>query len=437
MKKSFIFVTVGGILLFLYLLMGCNTAESTSSSSSTGGGDGTRTYAGSDPKGDYIVIDFDTANSLLRRINFTTGETNGWFSYSTVPTTSSLANGFSILKKATILSNAGTNQYVLFSEFPSAACVYQMFIVTNSQTFTIGNPCYVVYRQALAQSDFYGKAYNWMKFTIDSTLSNSDMEAGFASFDNLAQTGQMYGAGYSRKRQTGQHLTNCGFNNINENSNVNVDGFSANSAAGSLAMWTGTVGDWTRAINMTGTASGAVILDFGTNCGGGSGLAIPQTTSAANPSTWWTTVGGTYFTLIYEYDKQNNESSIQPMKIVIGSGGSVKVYQFTNHTSDLAFFDETLTMLSNTTTNQSPATNYTLMQIMSNYSGNQNAASTVVQNAHQCMGSYMYTTNDIVLFTMFDPSGRFMGFTMFDDTGSDYKIRFGLGIKDTGYNDSF
>lgn len=434
MKRILLLVLSASVAVAIIASCATSGADSTTSS----GGGSLTTYAGSDPKGDYIVIEFDTANSLVRRINFTTAETNGWYSYSTLPYTSQYANGFSIVKKA-IITNIGTSSmFALFSEFPQAACVYLLMLETNGSSTVIENPAYVVYRQPLTGNDLYGKAYNWMKFTIDDLGSDSDMECGFASYDNSANGGRMYGSGYSRKRQTGQDVSNCGFNDIDETDSVYITNFTYNSSSGSLAMWTGGVGDWTRAINMTGTPSGTVILDFGTNCGGGSGIAIPQSSLAANPATWWSTVGGKYFTVIYEYNSMTTVTAINPVKIVVESGGQVKVYQFADHLTNTPFFNEMMTMISNAGTNMSPATNYTVSQLMTYFSGNSGANSSVVQNAHYGLGAYLFTTNDQTLFTMFDPAGRFMSFTMYDDLGGgNYVIRFGFGIKDSSYNDGF
>lgn len=435
MLKSLIRILA--VFTALFFLGACAAAGDNKTDGPTGGSSLT-TYAGSDPKGDYIVVEFDTANSLVRRINITTGETNGWFAYTTLPYTSQYANGFGIVKKAIITNIGPMTNFVLFTEFPQAACVYMIMLVSNGVDTVIDNPAYVVYRQTLSGSDLYGKAYNWMKFTIDSIGSNSDMECGFASYDASANNGRMFGAGYSRKQQTGQDISNCGFNDIDSGDNMYVTNFTYNSDAVSLTMWTGSVGDWTRAISMTGTASGAIILDFGTNCGGGSGLAFPQSSLAANPTTWWSTVGGTYFTVIYEYNSSNYQSSVNPIKINVGSGGRVRVYQFADHISDTPFFDQVMTMMSNAGTNQSPATTNTVCQLMTYFSENSNAVSSAVQNAHYALGSYLYASSGIVLYAMFDPEGRFMSFTMYEDMGGGYyTIRFGFGIKDSAYNDSF
>lgn len=434
MKKMMIFSVLA--LAAAAMIVAC-AASGSSNTPGSGGGSFT-TYAGSDPKGDYIVIDFDTANSLVRRINFTTGETNGWFSYTTLPTNSQYANGFSIVKQAVIESNASTNFFALFTEFPQAACVYLLMMETNgAEGFVVENPAYVVYRQTLSGSDLYGKAYNWMKFTIDDIAANSDMEAGIASFDASGAGGIFYGSGYSRKSQTGTGLSNCGFHDVDDGTNLYVTNFTANSDAGSLTAWYGGVGDWSTALSMTGTPSGAVILDFGTNIGGGSGIAFPQSDLAADPAAWWSTVGGTYMTVIYEYNSQTAQTLIEPIKIKVESGGLVKVYQFTNHVSDTPFLSETLTMISNANLAQSPCTNYTPMELLAHFAGNTNASSAVVQKAHYGLGSYLYTDISITLFAMFDPQGRFMSFNMFEDAGGGTNIiRFGFGIKDAGYNDS-
>lgn len=419
-------------------LSGCSTTGTTGGSSGGGGGALTA-YAGSDPKGDYIVIEFDTASSLVRRINFTTGKTNGWYSYSTLPHTSPYANGFSVVKQAVIESNSVTNFFALFAEYPGAACVYMLVMETNgAEGFVVENPAYAVYRQTLSQSDLYGTAYNWMRFTIDGSGSGSDMEAGIASFDSSGTGGIMFGAGYSRQNQTGTDLNNCGFFDIDDGTNLYVTNFTANAAAGSLTVWYNGVGDWPNALSIAGTPSGAVILDFGTNIGGGAGIAIPQSSLAADPVTWWNTVGGVYMTVIYEYNSQTAQSLIEPLKIQVGAGGLVKVFNFTNHVSVDPDISNYLTMISNADLAQSPCSAYTPMELLAHFAGNTNASSAVVRDAHFGLGGYLYTTNDVTLFAMFDPQGRFMSFNMFEDLGAgNYIIRFGFGIRDSSYNDGF
>ena len=64
-----------------------------------------------------------------------------------------------------------------------------------------------------------------------------------------------------------------------------------------------------------------------------------------------------------------------------------------------------------------------------------------VQGAHLGHGMFLSQQSvgghESVLSLIFDPAGRFFGFTMFEKaTGglsSDYRIRFGFGLKDAGY----
>ena len=110
-------------------------------------------YAGSDPKGDYIEIQINHDEAKVRRINHTTLEDSGWLSYT--PETA-MSSGFSILYR--VVTDA--THFVLFAEFPQAACIYQAFDNTTPPPVTEGNPVYVVYREQVSTSTYYAKAYN-------------------------------------------------------------------------------------------------------------------------------------------------------------------------------------------------------------------------------------------------------------------------------------
>jgi hypothetical protein len=421
--KPILFIIVGAVLLAggLFFILGC------------GGGLISVTlnyYGGSDPEGDLITVIIDQANSKVKHINHTNGETEAsqpWYSYSALAITDEHAQGFGILKRVDL----ETGEFVLFAEFPQAACVYQLFDAAGDPS---GNPVYVVYRQQVDKSSYYAKAYNWMSFNIDSTGDQSDMTTGFSAFDSSGQQGLLYGASYSKKREA-EGAAEGGVEDINSGDTTKVADFTADSETSANILWTGTVGDMATAISMIGTASGAVILDFGADIGGGMGLAIPQATMS------FSQLAGTYFTLVYGFDQGTDEQTISPMKVVVKSDGNLEAYDFNDKTDNPAnaVFDQDLTAVGAFV--GGPVGGEDISETFQRISGCSGAASSVVQNAYTCNGSFVAQdlANDITVVAQFDSTGRFFGFTMFDNnTGAtDYIIRFGLGIKDTGYTNNY
>ncbi|MBN2402653.1 MAG: hypothetical protein JXN64_09650 [Spirochaetes bacterium] len=120
----FIFPIV--LLLLIFTFAGCGKSENEER-------DSVISYAGSMPVGDFIVIHLDRAGSLVRHINYTTGEDSGWLPYTSVAASHEDAQGFSILKRVEL---PGGN-YVLFAEFPNTALTYQEFDSTGT---TVGWP---------------------------------------------------------------------------------------------------------------------------------------------------------------------------------------------------------------------------------------------------------------------------------------------------------
>jgi len=109
---------------------------------------GSSTYGGTTPIGDLIEVNIDRLGKKVTHVNYTTNVASGPFSYAAVP--AATANGFSILNKAIVNAN---NDYVLFSEFPGVALVYQMF---NSNGTASGWPVYVVIKASPSAADYYG-----------------------------------------------------------------------------------------------------------------------------------------------------------------------------------------------------------------------------------------------------------------------------------------
>jgi hypothetical protein len=410
----------------------------TSSCTSEGDVDGSLfSYGGSDPKGDFIVIIMDKENSLVKHTNYTEGEIESsqpWYAYTSVDPSNAYANGFSIIYRVDL----GVDGFVLFSEFPQAAVVYQKF---DSLGDADGDPVYAVYREQVDKTSYYNRAYNWLRFFIDTSVAadQSDMSAGFTAFDAASTQGSMYGAGYSKKEDVeNPGDPDGGVDDINEGDTVTVDGFTADSATVSNIMWTGAIGDWAKAIAMVGTASGSVILDFGSDMGGGMGLAIPQASIS------WSAVAGTYFTMVYEFNQLTDESQVNPMKIVITSSGYCEVYPFDLKTDNPAnaVFNRQFVALGSLLGGPLYPTE-TIAETFERVSGvdQPGVVSSVVQNAYTCNGTFVAEdpAEDQVVVAVCDSSGRFFGFTMFDEELStdDYIIRFGCGIRDTGYTNSY
>ena len=168
------------------------------------------------------------------------------------------------------------------------------------------------------------------------------------------------------------------------------------------------------------------------------GLAIPQSSIS------WSSVAGTYFTMVYEFNQSTDESLVSPMKIVLTSDGNCEVYPFELKTDNPAnaVFDEQFVALGSLAGGPLYPTE-TIAQSFERVSGvdQPGVVSSVVENAYTCNGTFIAENQaeDQVVVAVCDPSGRFFGFTMFDEESStdDYIIRFGFGINDTGYTNSY
>ncbi|MBN2402654.1 MAG: hypothetical protein JXN64_09655 [Spirochaetes bacterium] len=269
---------------------------------------------------------------------------------------------------------------------------------------------------------YYENAYNWMRFRIEEIpATDSDMEAGFAAFDAASNEGLLYGAGY--------YSAGDSISDINSSDASKVNSFMYNPELVANTMWQGAVGDMNNAVTLTGTATGTNMLDFGPDVGGGgSGLAIPQSDITLAEA------AGTYFLLCYENDQTSHSNSVNPMKLVISATGQqIKIFQYSDRTdTGIPGFSDSLTAVADLTADESPGGTTAIKDQYADISGNADASSAVVRNAHYCLGSFVAQETDQVINIIFDPSGAFCGFTMFDTTGNDI-IRFGFGVKDAGY----
>ncbi|MBN2324447.1 MAG: hypothetical protein JXQ30_11985 [Spirochaetes bacterium] len=427
MKKRYLVIGIGAALLLaggLFVVFGCNSAGSSALSYPS--------YGGTDPKGDFIVVLMDRDNQQVKKINFTEGETESsqsWYQYTAVSADTEYASGFSIVNRIDIEGGG----YVLFAEIPDAACVFQAF---DSEGHGDGNPVFLVAREAPAASSFYSRAYNWVKFIIDPTGTDSDMSCGFAAFDTSGEAGEMYGAAYSRKEEFLDESD--GLSNINPSGDAGIDALTWDSGSGAFCIWEGATGDWSQAMAVTGTASGALILDWGPGAGGGGALAVPQTSAVDTLSTFWPVVDGTYLTMAYGYSFGEG-AEIGPVKVVImseGSAGAIDVFNYSYRIEggDSYLYNGPLAL--------TRVEDEDISISFQDVAGNDLAASTVVQNAHKCQGAFVAYDSDegyeLLIMMAFDPSGRFFGFTMFEWISSEEQltVRFGLGVKDANYDDA-
>jgi hypothetical protein len=395
----------------------------------------TSNYGGTDPKGDFVTVDIDRMAKTITHTNHTVpSRSGGLLSYIDLAKTDSQANGFSMIRKVTL----ATGGYALFAEFPGVALAYQQFTASGIMD---GDPQYVVLRSETPPSHYYERAFVWMKFFIDTTAANSDMESGFAAWDSTAGNGRLYGAGYSNNRDVSNSGPNTyGISNVNEAGTVGVPGLTYDSSTQSNTIWDSAhPNDRNYAITLVGTASGAAVMDFGPNMGGGGGLAIPQAGTKAFQSAYT----GTYFVIVYEYAKSGGTRSVQLVKTVFGADGSIRTYNYTDHTATATpFFSQSLTAIEDIAAGSSPNNPELLTTSFRTISGNAGAASSVTQNAHLCHGSFVAAGTNQVAMIAFEEQGRYLGFTMFENGGtpdvtSDDVVRFGFGIKDSDYSDSF
>jgi len=386
------------------------------------------TFAGSEPVGDFVVIQLNKTDKKVRRINYTNPSDTGWYPYFSVAPTHENAQGFSILKRVDINAEG---DYVLFAEFPGTALVYQMFDTSDERS---GYPVYVVLREKVDKDEYSEKAYNWIKMKIGGDPADAEMEAGFAAFDTYADgsvtdVGLLYGAGYNSEDDS--------IGDINSGDIAKISEFEENTELVANTMWTGTPDGMNNAITITGTDSGTNIMDFGPDAGGGMGLAIPQSDVTLADA------AGTYFVLCYESDKTtlgSETEDVRPIKVVLSTetGANIKVFSYDADTSvpgDLMLQD-TLTALEEIPAGESPGGVTPINQQFLGAAGNGGAVSDVVQNAHLCRGVFVAsdeTSGEWVITVSIDPLGNFFGFTMLDTAGSNEIVRFGFGIKDDGY----
>lgn len=380
------------------------------------------TFAGSEPVGDFVVIQLNKTDRTVRRVNYTNPSDSGWLTYHSVDATHENAQGFSILKRVDINDEG---DYVLFAEFPNTALVYQMFLTSDAPS---GYPVYVVLRDKVDKAEYSEKAYNWIKMKIGGTADEAEMEAGFAAFDtyvadSATEEGLLYGAGFNSESDS--------ISDINSGDNAKISEFVENTELVANTMWTGTVGDMDSAITLTGTGSGTNILDFGPDQGGGMGLVIPQSdVSLADAA-------GTYFVLCYQSDKTADTETVQPIKVVLSteSGANIRVFEYQANTTvpDDLILTDTLTALASLPAGESPGGAIAINEQFEDAAGNDLATSTIVQDAHLCPGVFVATNADWVITVSIDPLGNFFGFTMLDGTGDNDIVRFGFGIKDDGY----
>lgn len=381
-----------------------------------------KTYGGSDPKGDYIEVVIDSTAQTVTHHNYTTNENNGPFSYFRV-TDPSRNKGFTILYETEPVNAAG--EYALFTLMDGVALIYQMFDSMGTpgdytDDVTMGNPVYALSRVEVNMNTYQGTAYNWLEMKIGAAQGN--FAAGFAAFDSNsdAPAGRLYGAGYNNRAEVeGWAGFVNGINNINNPPVLATSAFTMDST-----IKANTCNTANGLLTMIGAGSGDFILDFGVNPvsaeGNGAGFALRQ----AAVKDWQPVYNGVYFALVYENNAGGTAQKVQPMKFTTNNG-NIQVFKFDDGTG---VFNQNFSDLE--TFSGGPGGSPVTAQFQT-VSGCAGAESTVVQNAYQCHGGFIWSDSGSVVVCMMDPAGRYMFFTMFEKIGlADYNYRFGFAIKD-------
>jgi hypothetical protein len=379
------------------------------------------TYSGADPKGDFIAIEIDGSAQTVTHNNYTTSETNGPYTYSTV-TDPTLSGGFTNMFMTEVFN---TNMYALFVIVDGVAIIYQLF--TNNGTasdFTDDSPYetpgYAFVRLDMDDlSSFKEKSFNWIKFKMDTTNTEGNFEAGFAAFDS--GIGTAYGAYYNNRADEADGSPPYGdydANGIDDIGPLNLDSFTHDASTMSHSS-----GNLTFIPNKNGDS----VLDFGAN--EGAGYAVRQ----ADTKEWQSAYNGTYFMMVYHNDSTGAEQSVEPMKLVLSTSTSNSTngyFRAYDHGSSTVTMEGEFIPVEDLTGANSPGGTTPIIDQFASTSGIGGATSTEIADANKAHGGFVsQPDSDTVLFGMMDPNGNYLFFTMFMDEGATYEYNFGFGVK--------
>ena len=368
-----------------------------------GGGGGSSTvasipdYGGSIPQGDYVTATISGNQVQLKNATLDTEETRTFSDFTTT--------GSSIVKKTE--SDSSGNFYYMFLVEGQVLSMQKM----DSNDDPIGLPLYMFDKSSLSADNLKGRTFNFMEFFADAEASDSAaVEMGFIGFDTDAD-GRLYGAAFD---SDGSSYSITDEDGAPDSGDEFVLSGTEGQADGSLVLWENGADNWAAATTLTGTPSGALVMDHGPDAGGGAGFAFPQVTGTG-PDTFWSTVAGDYF--LIHYDDTNNVEFFKCVVAQTSPGswpGTVNFYSV--ETGNLVSGPVNVIQLE--------SSNRTDVETLADFDA---AQSSVVQDAEQGNGLFQEEGEDPDFFISFDPQGNYIGVVDLDGKA------FAIGVRDRNW----
>lgn len=397
-------------------LAGCNDSDSDSGSGVNS------SYGGSIPKGDYVTAEIEGDQITITNKTIHMEHTLAYGDLpENIPDT-----GFSIVKATTESDRLGN--YYLMTLREGAVLGLQK---TDSDLTPISGemPIYTFSRTTLTADDLKGRAYNYME--LFSSTEKLSVEVGIVGFDTDA-SGRLYGAAYDS--EDGELYSITDEDGVFDSGDEFTLEEMESQPDGSLVLWEDEVEDnWINATTLTGSASGALVLDHGPGeiAGGGAGFAFPQVTET-DPDAFWDTVEGSYLVTAYaSFDDSENLVEFYRLKAsqrVEGEWPGVFELYYPDKTNYL--FEIPVCPLTSDRSSEIDA-----------IAAFSEAESQAVRNAASGRGIFQEDSEDPDFFLVFDPEGNYLlavkaGHGTQSEVGiSDISsvTGYGLGIKDPNW----
>lgn len=416
-RKWMIMLAIVAFMGAAGFLAGCDDSDSDS-----GSGEVNSSYGGSIPRGDYVTAEIE--GDQITITNKTT-DMEHTLAYGDLP--ENIADtGFSIVKVTTEPDRLGN--YYLMTIREGAVLGLQK---TDSDLTPIRGelPIYTFSKTTLTADDLKGRAYNYME--LFSSTEKLSVEVGIVGFDTEA-SGRLYGAAYDSEDDDLYSITD------EDGIPGNDDEFTLeqmeSQSDGSLVLWEdGVQGSWINATTLTGSASGALVLDHGPGdiAGGGAGFALPQVTET-DPDAFWDTVAGSYLVTAYaSFDGNEKVVEFYRCKVSQDVGG--------NWSGILGLYypDEAEPILQIPIC---PLTSDRTSEI-DDIAAFSEAESETVQNAASGRGIFQEDSQEPDFFITFDPQGNYLLAVKAGhgkpSEGDIYDVGsvtgYGLGIKDPNW----
>ena len=400
-------------------LGGCDDSDS-----DIGSGAVNSNYGGSIPKGDYVTAEIEGDQITITNKTINMEHT---LAYGDLPE-SIPDTGFSIVKATTEPDRLGN--YYLMTIREGAVLGLQK---TDSDLTPVPGemPIYTFSRTTLTADDLKGRAYNYMELFSNTNTNELYVEVGIVGFDTDA-SGRLYGAAYDSEDDELYSITDEDgvFDSGDEFTLEEME----SQPDGSLVLWEDEVEDnWINATTLTGSASGALVLDHGPGeiAGGGAGFAFPQVTET-DPDAFWDTVEGSYLVTAYaSFDDSENLVEFYRLKAsqkVEGEWPGVFELYYPDE-ADYIFQIPVCPLKSDITSD------------IHDTAGFSEAESEAVRNAASGRGIFQEDSEDPDFFLVFDPEGNYLlavkaghGTSSVDSFYDLNSITgYGLGIKDPNW----